>query len=186
VLITAPLTKGIKHIAFSADGKFLVASAMDDDQIVAVFEWAKPPAKSGVVAPLAFGKSTRAKILSLSFNPSANLIVATCVKEVSFITFAGGVIKAQQGTGWGTKGAESVLTQAFVGEALFTGVFSGEIIQWNGRALGKRTKAHTGRVNAMYAQGQNLLSGGEDGMVNIWSVAAAGLTKTQTIDLTTP
>jgi len=31
VLITAPLTKGVKQIAFSADGKFLVASAMDDD-----------------------------------------------------------------------------------------------------------------------------------------------------------
>ena len=71
VLITAPLTKGVKHMAFSPDGNYLVAAAMDDDQMVAVFEWARPPAKPGKpVAPIAHGKSTRAKILSIGFNPN--------------------------------------------------------------------------------------------------------------------
>ena len=69
-LITAPLTKGIKHLAFSENGKYLIASAMDDDQMVAVFEWEKKPKKAGkAVPPIAHGKSTRAKILSLSFAP---------------------------------------------------------------------------------------------------------------------
>ena len=54
--------------------------------MMAVFEWAKPPAKPGKpIVPIAHGKSTRAKILSLSFNPAANMVVATCVKEVSFM-----------------------------------------------------------------------------------------------------
>lgn len=71
VLITQPLTKGVKHMAFSKDGKYLVASAMDDDQMVAVFEWEKKPAKPGkAVPPVAHGKSTRAKILSIGFNPA--------------------------------------------------------------------------------------------------------------------
>ena len=71
VLITAPLTKGVKHMAFSPDGNFLFAAAMDDDQMVAVFEWARPPAKPGKpIAPIAHGKSTRAKILSVGFNPN--------------------------------------------------------------------------------------------------------------------
>ena len=97
-------------MAFSPDGKYLVASAMDDDQMVAVFEWEKPPAKKGKpIKPVAHGKSTRAKILSLSFNPAGNQIVATCVKEVSFMTITNGAIKAQKGTGWGNKGAVSVL-----------------------------------------------------------------------------
>lgn len=95
VLITQPLTKGVKHMAFSSDGKYLVASAMDDDQMMAVFEWAKPPAKPGKpIKPIAHGKSTRAKILSLSFNQANSMVVATCVKEVSFLTFANGVFKA--------------------------------------------------------------------------------------------
>ena len=185
VLITAPLTKGVKHIAFSADGKYLIASAMDDDQMVAVFEWEKPPVKpSKPIVPIAHGKSTRAKILSLAMSPTGNTAVATCVKEVCILTFANGVIKSQKGTGWGNKGAESVLTSAFVGDKLFTGAYSGDIIQWNGRNLAKRTKAHVGRVNAMYAMGQTLISGGGDGKVVMWQVAGAGLTKGQIIDLT--
>ena len=154
VLITAPLTKGVKHIAFSADGKYIIASAMDDDQMAAVFEWEKPPTKPGKpIAPLAHGKSTRAKILSLSFNPAGTAAVATCVKEVSFITWANGTLKTQKGTRWGNKGAESVLCQAWVGDALFTGSYSGDIIQWGGRNLSKRTPAHKGRVNALFGQG---------------------------------
>ena len=78
--------------------------------MAAVFEWEKPAKKPGKpVAPIAHGKSTRAKILSLSFNPAGNMAIATCVKEVSFLSFNNGVIKAQKGTGWGNKGAESVL-----------------------------------------------------------------------------
>ena len=168
VLITAPLTKGVKHMAFSPDGKYLIASAMDDDQMVAVFEWEKPPVKPGKpIAPIAHGKSTRAKILSIGFT-GGNTAVATCVKEVCFMTFANGAIKSQKGTGWGNKGPEAVLTQAMVGNSFFTGALSGDIIQWNGRNLAKRTKAHTGRVNAMFAVGQTLVSGGADGKVNLW------------------
>lgn len=186
VLVTQPLTKGVKHMAFSNDGKYLVASAMDDDQMVAVFEWEKPPAKPGKpVAPVAHGKSTRAKILSIGFNPAGNQIVATCVKEVSFMSFANGVIKAQKGTGWGAKAAESVLAQAFVGDQLFTGSYTGDIIQWNGRNLAKRTKAHEGRINCMHSQGQRLVTGGHDGLVNIWQVSGA-LQKQLTVDLKIP
>lgn len=122
--------------------------------MVAVFEWAKPPVKAGKpIAPIAHGKSTRAKILSIGFNPQGNTIVVTCIKEVTFLTFANGVIKSQKGTGWGKKAAESVLTQAYVGDALFTGSYTGDIIQWNGRNLSKRTKAHEGRINCMHSVG---------------------------------
>ena len=155
-------------MAFSADGKYLIASAMDDDQMVAVFEWEKPTKPGKPIVPIAHGKSTRAKILSIAMSPTGNTAVATCVKEVCIMTFANGVIKSQKGTGWGNKGAESVLTSAYLGDKLFTGAYSGDIIQWNGRNLSKRTKAHTGRVNAMYANGQSLISGGADGKVNFW------------------
>ena len=137
--------------------------------MVAVFDWQKKPAKPGkAVPPVAHGKSTRAKILSINFNPSGTMIVATCVKEISFMTFNGGQIKSQKGTGWGNKGPESVLTQAFVGDTLYTGSYTGDVISWNGRNLSKRTKGHEGRVNCMYASGNTLATGGHDGKVHIW------------------
>lgn len=42
-MISAPLTKGIKTIAFSPDGKYLAASAMDDYHEIAVFDWQAKP-----------------------------------------------------------------------------------------------------------------------------------------------
>lgn len=152
--------------------------------MMAIFDWQAKPKKGKVVAPIAHGKSTRAKILSLGFTPDSQGIVATCVKEVAFISFTKG-IKSQKGTGWGNKGAESVLTQAFVGNTLYTGAYSGDIIVWNGRNLKQRIKAHTGRINAMYSLNGVLVTGGHDGKVNVWQGGnASSLQKGKTYDLT--
>ena len=62
------------------------------------------------------------------------MIVATCVKEVDFFTFAGGVIKGKKGTGYGTAGPESVLCQAFVDNTLVTGMYSGFLVMWKGNS----------------------------------------------------
>lgn len=35
----APLTKGIKSVAFSSDGELVVASGMDEDHSIAIFAW---------------------------------------------------------------------------------------------------------------------------------------------------
>ena len=69
VLITAPLTKGVKTISFSNDGKYLAASAMDDEHMIAIFEWQAKPKKGKVLAPIAHGKGSRANLFSIAFNP---------------------------------------------------------------------------------------------------------------------
>lgn len=43
----APLTKGIKNLTFSADGKLLAASAMDYQHSIAIYEWNAKPKKAG-------------------------------------------------------------------------------------------------------------------------------------------
>jgi hypothetical protein len=41
VRINGPLQKGINHLCFSQCGKYLAASAADDEHIIAIFDWAK-------------------------------------------------------------------------------------------------------------------------------------------------
>ena len=175
----APLTMGIKQVAFSPDGTLLAASAMDDSHEIAVFEWEKPVAAGKKVAPLASGKGPRANILSLGFSADNRSVVATCVKEVSFFSFAGSW-KGSKGSGWGRGGAETTTSQAVVGATLFTGLFTGEIASWSGAGIGKRTKAHAQRVNSLYANARDgadqLISGGQDGKVIIWKAAGTSLT----------
>lgn len=61
------------------------------------------PKTGEALKPVASGKGTKANILSLGFNLTGDQIIATCVKEVNFYTFEGGLLKAKKGTGWGTK-----------------------------------------------------------------------------------
>ena len=46
IRIRQPLQKGINHLCFSQDGKFLCATAADDEHNIAVFEWEKGTAES--------------------------------------------------------------------------------------------------------------------------------------------
>jgi microtubule-associated protein-like 6 len=172
----APLKKGIAHLAFSPSGKFLAASAMDEDHNVAIFEWQKSASKkkggkSG--GPLvAAGKGTRANILSLCFNPDESQVVACAVKEVTFLSFAGGVIKGKRGIGWGKGGdRQAVLCGVFMGNTLLTGVFSGHIYVWKGNSISSKKKAHEKGCNALWARkcAPGFISGGNDGKVIVWT-----------------
>ena len=149
--IQGTLLKGIKNLCFSNDGKYLAASAFDDEHCIAVYNWNAKLKPGETLKPVASGKGTRANILSLGFNPQANQIVATCVKEVCFFSFDAGVIKCKKGTGW-KNNAQAVLCQAFVGDTLFTGLFDGSIVQWAGAGIKSSTKAHTDGCHALYTR----------------------------------
>jgi len=94
------LLKGIKNLAFSPNGKLLAASAFDDDHTIAIYDWSSKPKAGEALKPVASGKGTRANILSLGFNTTNDQLVATCVKEVNFFTFANGIVTGKKGTGW--------------------------------------------------------------------------------------
>lgn len=56
---------GIKNVCFSNDGKYLAASAMDDEHFIAVFDWQAPLKPGQALAPIAHGKGSRAILFSL-------------------------------------------------------------------------------------------------------------------------
>ena len=123
--------------------------------------------------------------MSLGFNAASDSVVATCVKDVLFYSWNGSNITIKKGSGWGTgvQAADTILSQAVVGNTVFTGNVAGEIISWNGQSIGKRTKAHLEKVNCLYATTTSLISGGGDGFVYTWTVNGGALTRDKTFSL---
>jgi Ca2+-binding EF-hand superfamily protein len=166
-----PLVKGIKHVAWSKDGRYVAATDMSDDHNIAIFD-AKAELKPGQKwKPVAHGKGDRAVIMSLGFN-AEGFVIATCIKAVIFFNWTkDGKINKKKGTGFTPTPCDTVLAQAFVNGTLFTGHKSGEIMGWSGSSVAKKTKAHTKKVNALAASETGnavLISGGFDGQVCTW------------------
>lgn len=105
-----------------------------------------------------------------------------------FFTFANGKISHKNGTGWNQQPADTVLCQATCGNNLFTGHLSGEIISWTISSISKRHKAHTKKVNCIYANeaGTVLISGSFDGIVSTWAVQGTTITKIKDYDMKMP
>lgn len=79
-LAFAPMLKGIKHVAFSPNGKYLACSDMQDDHNVYIFD-VKTKLKPGAAwAPVAYSKGSKAVVMSLGWNSSSDVVIATCVK----------------------------------------------------------------------------------------------------------
>jgi echinoderm microtubule-associated protein-like 5 len=68
----APLVKGVKHVAFSPNGKYLAASDMSDDHNIAIFDVSKELKPGQHWAPIAHGRGTRALIMSLGWNATSD------------------------------------------------------------------------------------------------------------------
>jgi hypothetical protein len=82
---------------------------MSDDHNIAIFD-CQVKLKPGVAwAPVATGRGCRAVIMSLGWNATNDVVIATCVKAVVFFTFSHGKIVSKNGTGFGTTPADTVL-----------------------------------------------------------------------------
>jgi WD40 repeat protein len=176
--IMGTLKKGVCQLAFSNNGKLLAAAAADDYHCVAIYDWneCRTQLKGGLGKGrsgglVATGQVSRVNILSLVFNPTDDLLVATGVKEVNFISFAGGSLKTAKGSGWKAMRPQAVLCGAFIGTTLVTGTFNGQLLTWRGRTIEQTINAHTGCVNSIWYQGRGagFLTGGNDGLVIVWN-----------------
>ena len=191
-----PLQKGINHLTFSADGKFIYATAADDDHHVACFEWEKgvvsakatdlkTSKQSAKSSPGLFAvtKGPRANILGVAVNKQNNLIALTCVKEVHFGQVAKGSISLKKATGLKGNNVTSIMCAGFLGNTLVTGSSSGDVITWAGTSASKNIKAHVNGVTCIYIRENDVgfITGGNDNGIKVWDSKFA---ITRTIDLT--
>jgi WD40 repeat protein len=97
------MNKGIRHVAFSPDGKYIAASDMTDDHVCTIFELLTKKDKNGkMLTQIATGNGGKANVMSIGFNAASDQVVATCVKEVLFYSWNAGKITSKKGSGWGT------------------------------------------------------------------------------------
>jgi microtubule-associated protein-like 6 len=188
VRMNGPLQKGINHLAFSKDGKYLVASAADDDHHIAVFDWekggknqeslnikSKKQKAAATTNPVyCYGKGPRANVMGLCFNNQNDIIGVPCVKEVNFVSFTNGKYNLKRGVGLKGNSLTTITCAGYIGNNLVCGTFLGNLVIFNGTSATKELKAHSGTVNSIYvrensnSKNQGFLTGGNDSMICFW------------------
>ena len=187
VRIREPLQKGINHLAFSSDGKYLVGTAADDDHNIAVFEWAKgkaedlsqitdphlrmkkgqPQFKGPVVGTC---KGGRANILGVCFNKAGDTLACACVKEVNIIKITPGKMRKTKCSGLKGANLTSIMCCGFLKNTLLCGSVKGTLLLFAGTNFTKALKAHSSALNSIWIRENDLgfLTGGNDGIILTW------------------
>ena len=156
--------RAVSLINFSPDGSKILSGGQDDDNSIAIYEWAQKRL-------LASSKVDKAKSTAAIWKTDSEFM--TCgLKHVKFYTLKGANISGQR-----AELGEALAKEAFLcgvyqpGSGIcFAGTQNGNIVPFNGRSAGKvAQQAHQGAVWTLYATKNNLYSGGQDGKVKIWS-----------------
>ena len=182
-----PLQKGINHLAFSRDGKYLIGTAADDNHNIAVFDWQKGQAedvstvdnphlrrKKGQTqfkGPLyAYAEGGRANILGVCFNKSGDMFACCCVKEVNVFKLQPGKLKKQKCTGLRGDNLTSIMCCGYLNNTLLCGSIKGKLLICAGTSFTKTLKAHSSSMNSIFIKENDIgfFTGGSDGNILEW------------------
>jgi echinoderm microtubule-associated protein-like 6 len=116
-------------------------------------------------------RTTRGRVLAMAISPGGNV----CLVGNNYLRFW---IDGVESPGhWGGRGeCQTMSCVAFVSDAVaVTGATKGELYIWEGPALVSFIRAHREPVTCLAMHGPDLLSGGADGMLNMWRPQGAAL-----------
>nr|XP_039266613.1 echinoderm microtubule-associated protein-like 6 [Styela clava] len=157
-------THGIGCVNFSGDGKRLVSVGIDNDHMLAIWDWRRGE-------KLASAKGHQDKVFCVKFD-AANCenLITVGIKHIKFWRHVGGGLTNKRGI-FGTNGKlESMLcvSQGKQVGVTYTGAANGQVYVWNGNNLTRTQKAHDGPCFAMHALDKGFVTGGKDGVVSLW------------------
>ena len=160
--------RAIRNLAFSPAGDKLLSIGEDDFHSVAVYEWA-----SG--AMLCNSKVDPDKVFDAVWKDETEF--ATCgMKHVKFFTIQGKNLQANKGL-YGQIGATATISCQYVlgGKVFLTGTPKGDLLQWNGRNVGKAIKGHTDALWAIQSvlKDTMVVTGGNDAKIIFWDSSFA-------------
>ncbi|XP_037543112.1 echinoderm microtubule-associated protein-like 6 isoform X2 [Nematolebias whitei] len=156
--------RGVYALSFSADGKSLVSVGVDDGHSIVVWDW-----KRG--EKLATARGHKEKIFVVKCNPMLmDKLVTVGIKHIKFWQLTGGGLTFKRGS-FRSIGRPETMTSVCYGcsEALvFSGAATGDVYIWKEPLLLKTVKAHDGPVFAMFSLDKGFVTGGKDGVVELW------------------
>ncbi|KAM4607535.1 echinoderm microtubule-associated protein-like 6 isoform 3-T3 [Polymixia lowei] len=156
--------RGVCALDFSADGKSLVSVAIDDNHSIVIWDW-----KRG--EKLATARGHKDKLFVVKCNPMVNdRLVTVGIKHIKFWQHTGGGLTFRRGV-FGNLGRLETMMSVCYGrsEALvFSGAATGDVYIWKEPLLLKTIKAHDGPVFSMFSLDKGFVTGGKDGVVELW------------------
>ncbi|KAM4599415.1 echinoderm microtubule-associated protein-like 6 isoform 3-T3 [Fundulus diaphanus] len=156
--------RGVCALDFSADGKTLVSVGVDEGHSMVVWDW-----KRG--EKLATARGHKEKIFVVRTNPMVmDRLVTVGIKHIRFWQHAGGGLTFRRGAFRSVGRPETMMSVCYGrSEALvFSGAATGDVYIWKEPVLLKTVKAHDGPVFAMFSLDKGFVTGGKDGVVELW------------------
>jgi microtubule-associated protein-like 6 len=153
--------RAIRHVDFSPDGSKILSIGEDDDHSMAIYEWQQKRL-------VCTAKVDKDIVLGASFTSESECVVYGA-KFIKFFGISGLNCNGQRGIlGTNSGKFEAQMCGTVFGRSFVTGTHMGNLFIWNGRSLSKAIKGHEGQVWALCRSGENMLSGGSDGMILLW------------------
>ncbi|EGW07847.1 Echinoderm microtubule-associated protein-like 6 [Cricetulus griseus] len=156
--------RGVCALDFSADGKCLVSVGLDDFHSVVFWDWKKGE-------KIATTRGHKDKIFVVKCNPHhVDKLVTVGIKHIKFWQQAGGGFTSKRGIFGSAGKLETMMCVSYgrMEDLVFSGAATGDIFIWKDVLLLKTVKAHDGPVFAMYALDKGFVTGGKDGIVELW------------------
>ncbi|XP_057217479.1 echinoderm microtubule-associated protein-like 6 isoform X1 [Triplophysa rosa] len=156
--------RGVCALEFTGDGKSLVSVGIDEDHSIVIWDWKKGE-------KLAKARGHRDKIFVVKGNPfRMDKLVTVGMKHIKFWLHTGGGLTFKRGI-FGNLGRQETMMSACYGRSedlVFSGATSGDVYIWKDTTLMKSIKAHDGPVFAMCSLDKGFVTGGKDGVVELW------------------
>ncbi|XP_062320153.1 echinoderm microtubule-associated protein-like 6 isoform X2 [Osmerus eperlanus] len=156
--------RGVCALDFSADGKTLVSVGIDEYHSIVVWDWKKGE-------KLATGRGHKDKLFVVKCNPILmDKLVTVGMKHIKFWQHAGGGLTFRRGVFGNLGKLESMMSVCYgrTEELVFSGAATGDVYIWKEPNLLKTIKAHDGPVFAMFSLDKGFVTGGKDGVVELW------------------
>ncbi|KAJ8246474.1 hypothetical protein GJAV_G00268220 [Gymnothorax javanicus] len=156
--------RGVCALEFTADGKRLISIGIDDSHMIMIWDWKKGER-------LATTRGHRDRLFMVKSNPfRTDKLVTVGVKHIRFWQHTGGGLTHRRGV-FGTLAKSETMMAVCYGRAedlVFSGAATGDVFIWKDIRLVKVVKAHDGAVLAMYSLDKGFVTGGKDGVVELW------------------
>ncbi|XP_028844275.1 echinoderm microtubule-associated protein-like 6 isoform X1 [Denticeps clupeoides] len=156
--------RGVCALDFSGDGKNLVSVGIDDHHTIILWDWKKGE-------KLATARGHKDKLFVVKCNPLLmDKLVTVGMKHIKFWQQTGGGLTFRRGA-FGNLGKPETMMSVCYGRAddlVFSGAATGDVYVWKEPTLLKTVKAHDGPVFAMFSLDKGFVTGGKDGVVELW------------------